>query len=336
MTHEEVKQLLETKNYDFLRTNPHLKGKILFLCLGGSHSYGTNVETSDIDIRGVAMNSATDIVGLTTFDQYVDNETDTTIYGFMKFIKLLKECNPNIIEMLFCRPDHYFYVTDLGRQLLKNRHLFLSKRAYFTFGGYARAQLNRLENALCANGKILDERETKEHINRSVQNALMSFEQVKGLINSHVGTYGDENQILVDVNLKDFPLKDLKGIIDKSAEVLRDYEKSLGHNNKKDDLHLNKHMMHLVRLYIMCNEILRDYNLHTYREKEHDLLMSIREGKFRTKEGGVTDEFYQLIKGLSDANEENYKTSILPKSADEKAVNFLVMNIIGKAFKQMH
>ena len=50
MTIEEIKNMVEGKDYDFLRTNEHLKGKIVFLTLGGSYSYGTNVETSDVDI----------------------------------------------------------------------------------------------------------------------------------------------------------------------------------------------------------------------------------------------------------------------------------------------
>ena len=82
MTIEQIKQLVETPQYDFLRTDPHLGDRIMFLTLGGSHAYGTNVETSDVDIRGVAMNSASDIVGLSNFEQLVETNTDTTVYGF--------------------------------------------------------------------------------------------------------------------------------------------------------------------------------------------------------------------------------------------------------------
>ena len=63
-TIKQIKELVTSPEYDFLRTNPHLGDRIMFLTLGGSHAYGTNVETSDVDIRGVAMNSASDIVGV--------------------------------------------------------------------------------------------------------------------------------------------------------------------------------------------------------------------------------------------------------------------------------
>ena len=46
MTIEQIKEMVNGSAYDFLRTNEHLGSKIIFLTLGGSYSYGTNVETS--------------------------------------------------------------------------------------------------------------------------------------------------------------------------------------------------------------------------------------------------------------------------------------------------
>ena len=51
-----------SKDYEFLDDNEHLGKNICLLTLGGSYSYGTNVEESDIDIRGVATNSPSDIL----------------------------------------------------------------------------------------------------------------------------------------------------------------------------------------------------------------------------------------------------------------------------------
>ena len=41
MTIEEIKTMVAGEQYDFLRTNPHLKDRIIFLTLGGSYAYGT-------------------------------------------------------------------------------------------------------------------------------------------------------------------------------------------------------------------------------------------------------------------------------------------------------
>ena len=148
MTLAEIKTLLSGEQYDFLRTNPHLGNNIVLLTLGGSYAYGTNIESSDVDIRGCALNSPTDLLGLTSFEQVVETKTDTTIYSFNKLVGLLLNCNPNVIELLGCKPEHYLVLTDTGQKLLDNRKLFLSKRAVNSFGGYAVQQLRRLENAL--------------------------------------------------------------------------------------------------------------------------------------------------------------------------------------------
>ena len=73
-------ELLQTKDYDFLRTNPRLSGRIMLLGLSGSYGYGTNREGSDVDFRGVALNLPSDLIGLTSFEQFEDRTTDTVIY----------------------------------------------------------------------------------------------------------------------------------------------------------------------------------------------------------------------------------------------------------------
>ena len=50
--------------------------------LGGSHAYGTNNEKSDIDFRGITLQLTSDLIGLTSFEQYEDSDTDTVLYGF--------------------------------------------------------------------------------------------------------------------------------------------------------------------------------------------------------------------------------------------------------------
>ena len=134
MTIEQIKEMVAGNQYDFLRTNPHLAGKIIFLTLGGSHAYGTNVETSDVDVRGCALNSRSDLLGLSAFEQVVNTETDTTIYSFNKLISLLINCNPNTIELLGCKPEHYFVLTDIGKQMIDNVH---KKHAHFMISIWA-------------------------------------------------------------------------------------------------------------------------------------------------------------------------------------------------------
>ena len=175
MTIEEIRSAVEGHEYDFLRNNEHLGNRIIFLTLGGSHAYGTNVEGSDVDLRGCAMNSRSDLIGLTNFEQVVNNETDTTVYSFNKLVSLLLNCNPNVIEMLGSKPEHYIIDSGIGKKMRENRKLFLSKRAVASFGGYANQQLRRLENAIARDRLPQGKRE--EYMKRSMENSVAAFEK---------------------------------------------------------------------------------------------------------------------------------------------------------------
>ena len=105
--------------------------------LRGSHAYGTAMPDSDIDIRGCAFNSKAEMIGMSKFEQIVETNTDTTIYSFNKLINLLLNTNPNTIEMLGCKPEHYLIFSPVAQELIENRKIFLSRRAAQSFGSYA-------------------------------------------------------------------------------------------------------------------------------------------------------------------------------------------------------
>ena len=280
-------ELLQTKEYDFLRTNPRLSGRIMLLGLSGSYGYGTNREGSDVDFRGVTLNLPSDLIGLTSFEQFEDRTTDTVIYGFNKFVSLLVNCNPNIIELLGLDDDQYYIRSELGQTLLDNRHLFLSKRAAASFGHFADAQLRRLQNAIAR--VSLPQSEREQHILRSVRNSLEDFnkrqrEEERNNTRLYVDaavTEGLDTEIFLDVDLKHYPLRRYTDMMNTLNSVIRDYDKIGKRNHKKDDTHLNKHAMHLIRLFMMGIDILQNEEIRTHRPKEDlTLLMSIRNGDY--------------------------------------------------------
>ena len=252
----DFKALLQTTEYDFIRNNERLGNRIMLLGVGGSYAYGTSNEGSDFDLRGVTLQIPSDLIGLTKFEQYEDDKTDTVIYGFNKLVKLLLECNPNTCE------EQYLIKSELGQELIDNSRMFLSKRAIKSFGGYADAQLRRLQNALARD--TLPQSDREKHILKSVLHALDDFN--RRYFGKDVGSirlYIDksENQeldteIFVDADYKHFPLRDYTDLWGTMRTVVRDYDKIGKRNKKKDDNHLNKHAMHLIRLFMMAIDIL--------------------------------------------------------------------------------
>ena len=329
----EYRAILNKPEYDFINKNEHLGKHVILLGLVGSYAYGTNIESSDIDIRGITLNQKSDLIGLTQFEQYVDDNTDTVIYAFNKMVNLLLSCNPNTIELLGLAPDNYLYLNDIGKILLDNKRLFLSKRAIQSFGGYADAQLRRLQNALARD--TFPQSEKEQHIFNSVKNAMYSFNSsYKNFENGSLEIFIDksvnpelETEIFVNANLNHYPLRDYASMWNTMSNVVKDYDKIGKRNKKKDDLHLNKHAMHLIRLFMMAIDILEKGEINTYREKEHELLMDIRFGKYQTDEGTFSDSFYDMMREYERRLHYAAEHTDLPAKPDFKRVQELVMTI---------
>ena len=326
MTIEEIKNKIASSEYSFLKEKP-LGNNIILLGLGGSYAYGTNTETSDLDIRGIATHSAEDILTRKGFEQVVNETTDTTIYSLEKIVNLLSNCNPNTIEILGLEPWQYLYTGYIGQELIKNKDMFLSKRAAHSFGGYATAQLRRLSNKTV---RTVEQEQREKHILASIENARYSYpdkyfnypeDSIKLYIDKAIQEDYD-TEIFMDVNLKHYPLRDYKSMWSEMQNIVKDYSK-IGRRNSKAIEHdkLGKHMMHLIRLYLMCFDILEDGKIITYRKKEHDFLMDIRNGKYLDDDKQPTKEFYDIVDEME--NKLNYLKdhSPLPDNPDYKRIN---------------
>lgn len=339
MTIEQIKEMVKEPSYSFLRTNEHLGDRIIFLTLGGSHAYGTNVESSDVDIRGCAMSGVSDLLGLTNFEQYVETNTDTVVYSFNKLVSLMLSCNPNTIEMLGCKPEHYILQTDLGRKMVGNRKLFLSRRAVHSFGGYANQQLRRLENAL-ARDRLTQSRK-EEHILHSMESAVRAFEgKYTEFDKGSIKLFTDESpredldrEIFANIRLDKYPARQFNSLINDLTNVLGTYEKLNHRNHKKDFEHLNKHAMHLIRLYLMCLDILEKEEIVTYRGDEREMLLEIRRGKYQNEDGTYQQEFFDMVNEFEERLAYAKENTSLPDHPDFNQVQEFVMEVNRRAIE---
>jgi hypothetical protein len=273
------------------------------------------------------------------FEQFVNEETDTTIYSFNKLITLLSNVNPNTCEMLGNKPEHYFYVSPIGQELIDNAHLFLSKKACHSFGGYANQQLYRLNQV---SAHQLSQAGLEQHILKTLEFMKTDFnkkysdfedDQINLYIDKAVQE-GYDTEIFMDINLTHYPLRDYCSMWSELQNTVKAYGK-IGKRNEKAIEHgkIAKHMMHLIRLYMMCLDILEKERIVTYREQEHDLLMDIRNGKFLDDNDQPIPEFFEMVNDYEKKLDYAKENTNLPDSPDYNAINEFVASVNERVVK---
>ena len=121
--------------------------KVLVLGLVGSKAYGIDNQDSDEDYVGCFMvdprRILTDLEYESTWHTILAYEPhDCQVHELRKFVSLAAKANPTILESLF---SPQISVSRAGLELVRNRHLFLSQKVRYTYGGYARQQMDRLQ-----------------------------------------------------------------------------------------------------------------------------------------------------------------------------------------------
>jgi len=115
---------------------------IIFKALVGSHAYGTNIEGSDFDIKGVYLQSPEEVLDLGYREQITVNK-DEVYYELRRFIELCCTGNPTMLELLYTPDDCIKEIHPCFMRLIENREKFLSKSCKFSFGGYAYSQIGK-------------------------------------------------------------------------------------------------------------------------------------------------------------------------------------------------
>jgi uncharacterized protein len=119
------------------------KGLIIFEAIGGSRAYGTDLPTSDTDIRGVFILPEEDILGHKYVEQVNDNNNDIIYYEIRRFIELISTANPNILELLNTPDSCILHKDPIFDILLSHKDMFVTKKCRDSFGGYATQQIKQ-------------------------------------------------------------------------------------------------------------------------------------------------------------------------------------------------
>lgn len=127
------------------------KGWIIFEAISGSQAYGTDLPTSDTDIRGIFIMPTREVLKAnpTTDGNYpyipqVNDETnDVTFYEIGRFIELLEKGNPNILELLNVPEECIVYQDPMFERYFSNKEDYITKKLKYTFAGYAATQIGK-------------------------------------------------------------------------------------------------------------------------------------------------------------------------------------------------
>jgi predicted nucleotidyltransferase len=309
----------------------------------GSQAYGTNIASSDLDIKGVAIEPLSHQVGfLRVFEQFeqmgkaqgsnlhksralAGQDVDLVIYSLKKFTLLAANCNPNIIEVLHVDESDILFQDEFGARLRSLRNDFISKKARHTFAGYAHAQLKRIKTH---RAWLLDPPRSPP------TRATFGLSETSKVSQSELGAF--------DAALA-------KGIeIEMSKEVLtlftreKQYQGALTHwhqyqewvksrNPARAELEAKygydtKHGMHLIRLMRMCKEILAEGKVYVKRHDVDDL-RRIRAGWWDY------DRLVDEADRLETECEALYQTSPLPRDVDRVKLDNAIVELTLDYFK---
>ncbi len=132
---------------------------LILLALTGSQAYGTSTPSSDCDYKGIFIAPKDYYLGFKSVEQkdrgwdepgtglfpVLDNVKDCVIYELRKFLILIYNNNPNILETLWLDADFYLHLSPVGKKIISYRQAFISQKIRASFAGYAYSQIKRVE-----------------------------------------------------------------------------------------------------------------------------------------------------------------------------------------------
>lgn len=339
-----------------------LEDQLLVTHLAGSKAYGTNLPTSDTDIRGIFV--ADELYyrspWFTVNEIEIPDDEDTKYYELSKFLKLLVDQNPNIVETLWV-DESDILTTSPGYELLRShREQLLSSKVAFTFSGYAVSQLKRIKGHNKWINTPQPEERPKQYQFVSLVQSFSDDKELKYTTEDivadqksysllHYGNdvfgmylrpspgspwvFDDAGALVTNtprVGISGQPVRIIKFNRDEyklAKEKHKQYwDWKTNRNQSRSVLeeqfgYDTKHAMHLVRLLRMAEEVLRDGVVNVKRQ-DADELLAIRDGAWTYDElVAYAEEVDGRIRG------ELYQNTKLPKRVNPKFASELIMKI---------
>jgi predicted nucleotidyltransferase len=293
---------------------------LVSLCWRGSIAHGMYVPKSDPDsiddkdVMGVYVGPLEHYLGFGRRDVYEqwEGEWDCVFYELRKFIGLLLNCNPNVLSLLWLKPNGIIYENALGARLRGNRDLFVTKKAYHSFSGYAHAQFKKMIS-----------------FNQEAQALMQQLED-------QLAVFGiDPESCDAGHSLRTLEGQPFVGATAEMMEVVKRYRGerrryySGGYmGQKRRELvqrvgYDAKNAAHLIRLLRMGIEFLTEGTMHVERADAPELLDIKRGAWSLEKVKAEAERLFQL-------SQEAYVRSTLPPEPDSARAERLCVEMISE------
>jgi predicted nucleotidyltransferase len=314
-------------NRGLIKPPAFVGGSTQYETVVGSDSYGVSSSKSDMDIYGFCIppkeivfpHLAGEIEGFgrqhqrfKVFqahhiqDAEARKEYDVSVYNIVSYFQLTMEGNPNMADSLFTPVRCILHATKIGQMVREKRHLFLSKKMWHSYKGYAYQQAHKMESKQCDG---LPE--------------LMRFEDEYNI--PHWITY---QQAFDHLTGEDY----IPALKDHDWDVLNKYVQLYAETKKKSkraervkiDGYDCKFGYHTVRLMNQIEQVLTEHDMDLERNREQ--LKSIRRAEWTREQ--IVEYFNTKEKQLEDL----YQRSTLRHSPDEDAIKQLLLECLEEYY----
>ena len=257
-----------------------------FLAESGSRLYGTNLPTSDYDLRGFVLPPMEYLFGVKKFECR-ELEGDHKVFSVHRFISLVMKGDPQCTELLFAGKPHIVTCSAIGERVLALRPYMISNAVFNRIMGYSVSEWRKAMGTKAVREKRTHtEDEVIQHVRNTFHPDRDSMDEIIRLL------------------YKDRPVKVISSVSGLGSKRKAQVEK-YGYCVKS--------AAHSIRLVTQLTELMKTGYI-TFPRPNAKLLLKIRKGEFSKEE---LEKIYKETRAIA---EESRKVSILPDKPDRNKV----------------
>lgn len=306
----------------------------------GSHLYGLNTPTSDLDYMEVFLPSAKDVLGLRVVEVLDEStkssaenrrntvdDVDDKLYTLQAYCNLLLGNNPNILETMFV-PSTITEVRDpMMEELLMHPEKVVCKKLYKTFKGYAKSQEHKLTEKrarfteLCRAVEYLEANYAGEVTDPAAKMSTFLAAELNKSLKHYKGSKHNVESFHEGLPMKMVYEKFVSERDTYGWRVRTTTFETLGYDTKFGS--------HLLRLYYEAEELLLTGKLSfPFWGEVYEKVMAVKKGEV------PLDDLFAQCETMAKRVEVALERSTLPEKPDFDFVDSFVVNSLLTHFRE--